>query len=653
MAWSDEPRLTTEQFELAGRLVLSDLPVRLEAGPWWAYRPAQEVVDYPRALLSEWPPELMVAGLAHEAAEVRFTGKAGAMATARWIERHANAALSAAALTLLVNVVNDMRVNRLHIARYPGIARLFRRLYGRGVELEPMSDMQGIRDTGGAPLHHQFLDAHIHAWTERQWPGSRAAPVLDRPAAAAFEATLESVQRAAACAQVSELLEELTDEVLPAYRSLVTAEQEARRQAAERARPKTRAPDDSDPGVTPTEDQPDASDDSEPGAPADMQGAGDETEEPAEPDREAPGGMTRPLQSRRRDGAREAPADRRPASITQGQQRRWSRRQVRDRVLSSTGESWHPGLISYLRKGRGPQIDYEAFDYLAAVRKLEPLIRESIHGSGRRRGLADIMDRRRHGAVDPWRRPRKQRRGDTGEIDLEHPERLVTDPASAFLRGVRVAREDRQRDFASAILLDISGSMVQRGFPTRKFDRLVEAAVIFIEIHERLRIPYAVLSFSTEAVLHWRFEQSVWTAAGIPSEAAYRPRDHSRIVRTIYKLDHRETDDAGALRRALTHIQPQPGLKSVIVITDGISSDPAQLRRVLTDLDRRNRNGPGGQATKVLAFGVGVLQAEFERAYTPRIDGRPLGACYGEIVHDSRLLPTLIRNAVDNRIRAA
>ena len=652
MAWSDESRLTTEQFELAGRLILSDLPVRLEAGPWWAYRPAQEVVDYPRALLSEWPPELMVAGLAHEAAEVRFTGKAGAMATARWIERHADAAVSAAALTLLVNVVNDMRVNRLHMARYPGIGRLFKRLYGRGVELEPMSDMQGIRDTGGVPLHHQFLDAHIHAWTERQWPGSRAAPVLDRPASKAFEATLEAVERAAGRAQVSGLLDELTDGVLPAYRSLVMAEQEARRQAAERARPKTRAPDDSDPGET-LEDESETASDTEPGALAGTEGASDDSDEPAEQEQEMPGGMAQPLQSRRRDGAPAAPADRSPASITQGQRRRWSRRQVRDRVLSSTGESWHPGLISYLRKGRGPQVDYEAFDYLAAVRKLDPLIRESIHGSGRRRGLAEIMDRRRHGAVDPWRRPRKQRRGDTGEIDLEHPERLVTDPASAFLRGVRVAREDRQRDFASAILLDISGSMVQRGFPTKKFDRLVEAAVMFIEIHERLRIPYAVLSFSAEAVVHWRFEQSVWTAAGIPSEAAYRPRDHSQIVRTIYKLDHRETDDAGAMRRALTHIQPQSGLKSVIVITDGISSDPAQLRRVLTDLDRRNRNGPSGQATKVLAFGVGVLRTEFERAYMPRIDGRPLGACFGEIVHDSQLLPTLIRNAVDQRIRAA
>ena len=652
MAWSEETRLTTEQFELAGRLILNDLPVRLEAGPWWAYRPAQAVVDYPRALLSEWPPELMVAGLAHEAGEVRFTGKAGAMATARWIEHHASPAVSAAALTLLVNVVNDMRVNRLQMGRYPGIGRLFKRLYGRAVELEPMTDVSGIRDTGGVPLHHQFLDAHIHAWTERQWPGERSAPALDSAAARAFDATLAPVRRAAACAEVSALLEELTEEVLPTYGALVVAEHEARRQAAEQARNATRAPDTSDPGATPTEDEPEPQDvptEGVAGSPSD----GGASDEPAEPDERAPGTPTRPLQSRRREGARQAPEDRAPSSVTQGQRRRWSRRQVRDRILSSTGESWHPGLISYLRKGRGPQVDYDEFDYLAAVRKLEPLIRESIHGSGRRRGLAEIMDRRRHGAVDPWRRPRKQRRGDTGEIDLEHPERLVTDPASAFLRGVRVAREDRQRDFASAILLDISGSMVQRGFPTKKFDRLVEAAVVFIEIHERLRIPYAVLSFSTEAVVHWRFEQSVWTAAGIPSEAAYRPRDHSQIVRTIYKLDHRETDDAGAMRRALTHIQPQKGLKSVIAITDGISSDPAQLRRVLTDLDRRNRNSAGGQATKVLAFGVGVLRTEFERAYMPRIDGRPLGACFGEIVHDSQLLPTLIRNAVDQRIRAA
>ncbi len=48
-------------------------------------------------------------------------------------------------------------------------------------------------------------------------------------------------------------------------------------------------------------------------------------------------------------------------------------------------------------------------------------------------------------------------------LALEHPDRLVTAPDRAFLKGVRVPRADRQRDFADAILLDISGSMVQRG----------------------------------------------------------------------------------------------------------------------------------------------------------------------------------------------
>ena len=259
-----------------------------------------------------------------------------------------------------------------------------------------MTDMPGIRDAGGAPLHHQFLDAHIHAWTERQWPGARAAPVLDRPAARAFEATLGAVRRAAARDAVSGLLEVVTEGVLPDYRVLVAAEQEARRQAAERARNATKAPDASDPGTTPTEDEPEPQDASAKEAPDSPTGAS-ASDEPAEADQPAPAATTQPLQSRRREGAPDAPEDRAPSSVTQGERRRWSRRQVRDRVLSSTGESWHPGLISYLRKGRGPQIDYEAFDYLAAVRKLDPLIRESIHGSGRRRGAGGD-----HGPAAPW-----------------------------------------------------------------------------------------------------------------------------------------------------------------------------------------------------------------------------------------------------------
>ena len=342
-----------------------------------------------------------------------------------------------------------------------------------------------------------------------------------------------------------------------------------------------------------------------------------------------------------------------PGSSTQEQRRKSSSEKVRDQVLGSTGDSWHPGLISTLRKGDGTQVNYETFNYISAAEKLSPLIHEAIYGTRQRSGLAEIMNRRRHGAVDPWRRPRKMRSRETGEIDLEHPERLITDPTQAFLHGIRIAREDRQRDFANAILLDISGSMVQRGFPTKKFDRLVDAAVMFIEIHERLKIPYAVLSFSSTTTVHWRFNESVWTSASIASASKYQPRDHSRIFRTLYALDHRDTDDANAVTRAVSETLPQKGLKSVLVITDGISSNPAELRRVLTDIDRRNQNLPPSQTTKILAFGIGVAQKEFKTTYMPYSSGRPLRCCYGETVHDISLLPTLIRNCVDRRIREA
>ncbi len=642
---SDAARLSAAQFELAARLILDGLPVRLEAGPWWGYRPAAQAVDYPRALLAEWPPDLMVAALAHEAAEARFTGQAGGQAAAHWVERRAALDLPAASLTLLVNVINDMRVNRLAMTRYPGLAALFRRLYGRGVELEPMTDAPGIRADDRVPLHHQYLDALIHAWTERCWPAARPAPQVDPPVSAAIQRTWPAVRQAAARPDVPAVLDIVDAQVLPAYRALLVSEREAQRQAAAQARAGPPAPDPSDPGTTLPSDE---------SASTHGGGAAPDDPPPAAAEPTDAGGASAASPARPRPGQRGDAAEVPPVGAVQpSERRRAARARVRDRVLSSTGDSWHPGLVSMLQRGSGPRIDYDQFDYLRAVRKLEPLIQESIHGGARRRGLADIMDRRRHGAVDPWRRPRSQRVGDSGEIDLEHPERLVTDPAQAFLRGVRVARDDRQRDFANAILLDISGSMVQRGFPTRKFDRLVEAAVIFIEIHERLRIPYAVLSFSSAATVHWRFAQCVWTSERIPSSSSYRPRDHSQVFRALYRLDHRDTDDAGALALALRQTLPQAGLKSVIVITDGISSDPAELRRTLADIDRRNRNLPADQTLRVLAFGVGVVRDEFERAYAPRVDGRPLRASHGEIVYDTSLLPTLIRNAVDQRIRAA
>ena len=647
MALSETEHLSATQFELAAQLLLGRLPVQVEAGPWWAYRPAQATIDYPRALLSTWPKEWLVAAFSHEAAEARFTGVAGGRAVADWIKLHTDELVTPANLTVLANVINDMRVNRLHIARYPRTARLFRQLYTRGIEIEAMTDTPSVRQKDSTPLHHQYLDALIHTWTESQWPGNRTLPELEETVADGLSKTCHAALAAAEHDDIQTLLDSVTTDLLPTYRALLQTDQISRDRTKGVAQHGPNTPDDADPGLTtPSTDNEDAQADGF----ASVNHIDSDEHDTDTDDLDATARFTTD-RSDNPSMKQQAPTS--PASITQEQRRKSSSKNIRDQVLGSTGDSWHPGLISTLRQGDGTQVNYETFSYISAAEKLAPFIHEAIYGNSQRSGLAEIMNRRRHGAVDPWRRPRKMRSRETGEIDLEHPERLLTDPTQAFLHGIRIAREDRQRDFANAILLDISGSMVQRGFPTKKFDRLVDAAVMFIEIHERLKIPYAVLSFSSTTTVHWRFNESVWTSPSIASASKYQPRDHSLIFRTLYALDHRDTDDANAVTRAVSETLPQKGLKSVLVITDGISTNPAELRRVLTDIDRRNQNLPPSQATKILAFGIGVAQNEFETSYMPYSSGKPLRCCYGETVHDISLLPTLIRDCVDRRIREA
>lgn len=102
---------------------------------------------------------------------------------------------------------------------------------------------------------------------------------------------------------------------------------------------------------------------------------------------------------------------------------------------------------------------------------------------------------------------------------------------------------------------------------------------------------------------------------------------------------------------ALERTREQKGLKSVFVVTDGISSDPALLRRALIDMHRRNQAALPDQRYKVLAFGVGVVKSEFQLAYQPTHDGKPLASCSGAVVENVSALPEIIRTAVDERIR--
>ncbi|MBM4438493.1 MAG: hypothetical protein FJ029_14990, partial [Actinobacteria bacterium] len=240
------------ELETAGRFILGDLPVRIEAGSWWAYRPAEGTVTYPSALLAEWAPERVIAALCHEAAEARFTGEDGARLVADWIERMRSRGLSDATLALLVNTVNDFRVNRLHMRRYPGTRGLFRHLYAAGAALESRTDVRrSLADGGGAPLHHQFLDGALYAWTEREWPGLSPPPDLDERPRRALGLVRGAVLRAAEHDRVADLLASLEVHILPAYAQLVADEMAAQAAGAVRA---STAPETTDPGQSLADD---------------------------------------------------------------------------------------------------------------------------------------------------------------------------------------------------------------------------------------------------------------------------------------------------------------------------------------------------------------------------------------------------------------
>jgi hypothetical protein len=250
------------------------------------------------------------------------------------------------------------------------------------------------------------------------------------------------------------------------------------------------------------------------------------------------------------------------------------------------------------------------------------------------------------------------RRGEAGELDLDHPEALLTDPTRAFLRGVRTPRPDAQKDYAHAVLLDISGSVVQRGYAGRKFAQLVDTAILFIEVHQRLKIPFEVLAFSDQPVVLHAFADCRFRGQAIEGRHNYVVHDFSRLVQRMYQLPHGETQEAAALILAVEHLRLQKGLKTAFIVTDGISSDLRALHAVLHEIDQRNMALPLREHLNVLALGVGVAEVEFTRAYVRRGPARDANApqafhaTRGHVVPETANLPGILARAVEERIRS-
>jgi hypothetical protein len=629
-------RYRPSELEAIARLLLRDQPVRLVAGDWWAYGPDSGTLVYPAHLLHEWSGVRAVGALCHEVAEALYAGPEAGKAIYRFATDATRYRIEHGSAVLLLNVVNDFRVNNRYLRAYPGASLFLRSLYAQGTDLHPKNDVRGRRSAERPLSHHLFLDGLIARWIAGTWPD------LERPVDGRVTDAVgrgwPGAAHAAEADSMAECAERLTA-LLPLYGQLVERSREEL--AEEQRRP---PPSELEPEPPPEADE--ADDDwMPPGA--------DELRE-----MEATGGDEGVFFFVREDapvgGLPVEEAEERvpkpPKSADDAESGEPAQPLPRPSGLDA-GPRWAGGVIQRIRRFKprgGP--DYEQFDYVRKVRELEPLIDATVHGRGGAPGLAQILTLRRFGTADPYRRPRRFRRGDTGDLDEDRPENLLIDPAVAFLKGVRQQRQDSLKDFANAILLDVSGSVVQRGYPSRKFDQVVETAVLFIEIHERLKLPYEVIAFSDEPRVMRSFSEIAYDSMRIDPSSHYVVKDFSYLVRDMYALDHGETQEARAIGRAVADIGGQPGLKTILMVTDGISSDRAALMDALAGIEERNAVRPPRERLRLLAFGVGLAEVEFKASYEPVIDDLPISCSRGTLVPKIDALPDIICRAVEERI---
>ena len=115
------------EVEAIARLILKDLPIRVAQGDWWTYRPGDGIVTYPPLFLEAWPGPRVVGALLHEVAEVLYSGPEAVSIGMDFGRKSMLYGCSITSARLLLNAVNDLRVNRLYLAAFPGEQALPRR----------------------------------------------------------------------------------------------------------------------------------------------------------------------------------------------------------------------------------------------------------------------------------------------------------------------------------------------------------------------------------------------------------------------------------------------------------------------------------------------------------------------------------------------
>ena len=218
-------RLSPGDVEAIARLILRDEPIRIQPGEWWGYNPSKAILSYPRTLLAVWPPAKVLGAVCHEIAEVYHSGRAGAEVFYEFARAGEAAGVDPKAAILLMNAVNDLRVNRLYMKEFAGSRPFFAALYAEQQSLDPKDDVERRRPGSMELPHHQYLNALTHRWAGGIWP-SQPQPDWPESTNRALEYTWPAVVRAFETDSLETTAAILLESVLPTYVYLYAQSQE-------------------------------------------------------------------------------------------------------------------------------------------------------------------------------------------------------------------------------------------------------------------------------------------------------------------------------------------------------------------------------------------------------------------------------------------
>lgn len=149
----------------------------------------------------------------------------------------------------------------------------------------------------------------------------------------------------------------------------------------------------------------------------------------------------------------------------------------------------------------------------------------------------------------------------------------------------------REKDYAFSLLVDRSGSM-----QGHKALAVLDAAVLLVETYSRLKLPIAVSSFCDTTQHLKQHDERISRAL------------EDKLAKAILE-SMGNTNDALAIEECAEEIAKRPEKqKYLIIITDGESSNPGELKKILKDIRQHSQ-------IKVIAFGIGPETSQVNEVY--------------------------------------